>query len=137
VQPSASQAHKGRVSAALQAATELAKSAVTLAAREHAQAGGEELTQLMRAVAESQLDAAGSAAQQAQLTRALESLAGSSQRTEALLSKGLAALQQIAEGLRSIEQQHAITVGAFVRERAGVSRADVGEVVRVDMAQRR
>ncbi|KAG1676327.1 hypothetical protein FOA52_001122 [Chlamydomonas sp. UWO 241] len=99
-------AQEGRVADALQAAESLAKVAVTLAAREHAQAGGEELTQLMRAVA-MRLDAAApaSAAQQAErdmVSRALESLAGSSQRTEALLSKGLAALKHVAEGLGDV-----------------------------------
>ncbi|KAG1663534.1 hypothetical protein FOA52_003162 [Chlamydomonas sp. UWO 241] len=86
--------HEDRVAAALLAAEGLAKTAVTLATREHAQAGGEELTQLMRAVA-MRLDAASPPGQQDQqqdqVTRVLESLAGSSQRTETLLSDILAA----------------------------------------------
>ncbi|KAG1678473.1 hypothetical protein FOA52_014504 [Chlamydomonas sp. UWO 241] len=100
-------AQEGRVAAALQAAESLAKAAVALAAREHAQAGGEELTQLMRAVA-MRLDAAASpagATLQAEMdvtSRALEGLVGSSQRTEALLTKGIAALQQVAEGLGDV-----------------------------------
>ncbi|KAG1662827.1 hypothetical protein FOA52_009041 [Chlamydomonas sp. UWO 241] len=101
---SASQPQEGRVAAALQAAESLAKIAVTLAAREHAQAGRKELQELMRAVA-MQLDAASPASatqQQGQRTRAIESLSGSYQRTEALLAKGLAALQQVAEGLGDV-----------------------------------
>jgi hypothetical protein len=111
---SASQTHAGRVTAALQAAERLAETAVTLAAREHAQAGGEELRQL---------------------TRALESLAGSSQRTEVLLSKGLAALQQLGD-VKSLLMQRlperapsrvpVTTVGQRVRVRSDVEEPAFG-----------
>ncbi|KAG1678484.1 hypothetical protein FOA52_014515 [Chlamydomonas sp. UWO 241] len=43
-----------------------------------------------------------SKAERDKVLRALESLTGRSQRTEALLAKGLAALQQVAEGLGDV-----------------------------------
>ncbi|KAG1663532.1 hypothetical protein FOA52_003160 [Chlamydomonas sp. UWO 241] len=125
--------HEDRVAAALLAAEGLAKTAVTLAAREHAQAGGEELMQLMRAVV-MRLDASSPPGQQEQqqqqdqVTHALESLAGSSQRTEELLSDILAVLQQLperapstSEGVTPYRVPLAVAVGDRVRMRRDVT----------------
>ncbi|KAG1664709.1 hypothetical protein FOA52_006684 [Chlamydomonas sp. UWO 241] len=121
-----SPAHEGRVAAALQAAEGLAKTAVTLAAREHAQAGGEELIQLMRTVAmRLAMDAASPAEQQVdRLAGALESLAGSSQRTEALLSDMLAALQLLLG--RTPSRVSPVAVGQIVRVRGDLAEPAFG-----------